>query len=66
MAVYIVDIVIMVFDYAEQNGYLKIWIRWLLGKMSMGAGLGALHFFGHLKKALKLLISVRMSPLAIL
>ena len=32
--------------------------------MSVGGGLGALHFFGHLKKALELLISVRMSPLA--
>ena len=30
----------------------------------MGWGLVALHFFGHLKRALELLISVRMSPLA--
>ena len=32
--------------------------------MSMGGGLGALQFFGHLKRALELLISVRMSLLA--
>ena len=31
--------------------------------MSVGGGLGALQFFGHLKRALELLISVRMSPL---
>ena len=35
-------------------------------KMSVGGGLGALQFFGHLKRALELLISVRMSPLATL
>ena len=34
------------------------------GKMSVGGGLGALQFFGHLKRALEPLISVRMSPLA--
>ena len=32
--------------------------------MSMGGGLFALQFFGHLKRALELFISVRMSPLA--
>ena len=32
------------------------------GKNSVGGGLGALQFFGHLKRALELLISVRMSP----
>ena len=31
-------------------------------KMSVGGGLVALQFFGHLKRALELLISVRMSP----
>ena len=31
--------------------------------MSVGGGLGARQFFGHLKRALELLISVRMSPL---
>ena len=30
----------------------------------VGGGLGALQFFGHLKRALELFISVRMSPLA--
>ena len=35
-------------------------------KMSLGGGLGALQFFGHLKRALELLISVRMSPIAML
>ena len=54
----------MVFDYAEQNGFLKILICWILKKMSMGGGLFALQFFGHLKRALELFISVRMSPLA--
>ena len=44
------DIVNMVFDYVEQNGYLKIWIRWIWEKMSMGGGLGALQFFWSLKK----------------
>ena len=34
------------------------------GKMSVGGGLGALQFFGHLKRVLELLISVRMSPSA--
>ena len=33
-------------------------------KMSVGGGLGALQFFGHLKRALELFISVKMSPLA--
>ena len=32
--------------------------------ISVGGGLGALQFFGHLKRALELFISVRMSPLA--
>ena len=43
-------IVIMIFDYAEQNGYLKILIRWLWEKMSVGGGLDALQFFWSLKK----------------
>ena len=29
--------------------------------MSVGGGLGALEFFGHLKRVLELLISVRMN-----
>ena len=33
-------------------------------KMSVGGGLGTLQIFGHLKRALELLISVRMSPIA--
>ena len=44
----------MVLYYAEQNGYLEILIRWLWEKMSVGGGLGALQFFGHLKKALEI------------
>ena len=47
------DIIIMVFDYAEQNGYLKILIRWLWEKNSVGGGLGALQFFWSLKKGTK-------------
>ena len=31
--------------------------------MSVGGGLGALQFFGSLKRALEILIFVRMSPL---
>ena len=35
------------------------------GKMiRVGGALGALKFFGHLKRALELFISVRMSPFA--
>ena len=33
-------------------------------KTGVGGGLGAHPFFGHLKRALELLISVRISPLA--
>ena len=32
--------------------------------MSVGGGLGAHQFFGHLKRELELLISISMSPLA--
>ena len=32
-------------------------------KMILGGGLDNLQFFGHLKRALEFLISVRMSPL---
>ena len=32
--------------------------------IGVGGGLGTLQFFGHLKRALELFISVRMSPLA--
>ena len=32
--------------------------------MSVGGSVAALQFFGHLKKALELLISVKMNPLA--
>ena len=31
-------------------------------RLSVGGGLGVLQFFGHLKRALELFISVRMSP----
>ena len=34
--------------------------------MSVGGSLCALQFFGHLKRALELLVSVRISPLATL
>ena len=33
-------------------------------EISVGGGLGALQFFGHLKRTLELFILVRMSPLA--
>ena len=42
----------------------KFWSVDFEEKMSMGGGLGALQIFGHLKRALELFISVRMSPLA--
>ena len=32
--------------------------------ISVGGGLGALQFFGHLKRTLELFIAVRVSPLA--
>ena len=32
--------------------------------MSVGGGVGAVQFFGHLKRALELFITVRMSPFA--
>ena len=35
-----------------------------LGKNERGRGLGALQFFGHIKRALELLISASMNPLA--
>ena len=44
------DVVIMVFDYAEQNGYLKFWSADFSKRMSVGGGLGALQFFWSLKK----------------
>ena len=37
-----------------------------LEKMSVGGGLGALNFFGHLKGALELFISIKLRPLATL
>ena len=45
------DIVIMVFDYAEQNGLSKNFDPLTLEKeLSVGGGLGALQFFWSLKK----------------
>ena len=41
----------------------EFWSTDFWEKMSVGGGLGALQFFLSLKKALELLISVRMSPL---
>ena len=43
---------------------LEFWSGDFREKMSMSVegGLGAHKFFGHLKRALELLISVRMSP----
>ena len=58
-------IVIRPINYAEQNGYLKILIGQFWEKGVVGGGLVALQFSGDLKKALELLISVRMSPLPI-
>ena len=43
-------IVNMVFDYAEQNGYLKIWIRWLWKKNERGRGPRCPPIFWLLKK----------------
>ena len=60
------NIVVGFFDYAEQNGCIKMakW-RWFWEKLRVEGGLVALQFLDHLKGALKLLISVRMNPLAI-
>ena len=51
-------------SHPKRQSYLEILIRWLWEKMRFGGGLGALRFFGHLRRTLELLISVRMSPLA--
>ena len=59
------DIVVLSFNYTEQNGYLKISFRLLWGEMSVGGVQLLSNLFGHLKRALELLISVRMSPLPI-
>ena len=56
-------IVISFFDYAEQSGYIKVLICWLWEKHSVERGLVAPQFFGRLKRALELLIFVRMIPL---
>ena len=58
-------IVIRPFNYAEPNGYLKIVIGWFGKEGGIGGGLVALKFFGHLKKASELTISVQMSPFPI-
>ena len=41
----------------------KFWSGDSWEKMIVGGGLGALQFFGHFKRALELLISVKMSPI---
>ena len=40
----------------------EFWFGDFWEKMSVGGGLGALQFVGHLKRALELLVSIRMSP----
>jgi len=44
------DIIIRFFDYAEQNGYLKILSGDFGKKMSVGGGMGTVQFCGSLKK----------------
>ena len=53
-----------VFDYVEWNGSLEFWSGDCGKIISVGGGLDTFQFFGHLKRALELFISVRMSPLA--
>jgi len=48
------------FNYFDQNGYLKIFIRPFWRKRL--EGLLPSNLFGHLKLTLELLISIRMSP----
>ena len=47
------DMVTRLFDYPEQNGNLKILIRWLWQKMIVGGGQVALQSFWSLKKGIK-------------
>jgi hypothetical protein len=46
---------IVPFNYTEQNDYLKILIRQLLGKKSVGGGLATLQYFWSLKKGTRAL-----------
>ena len=50
----------------KEKFYLKILIRRFWEKSVVGGGLVALQFFGPLKRALVLFISVIMSPLEVL
>ena len=53
-------VVILFFNYTEQNDYLQILIKYFWGKIWMGRGQFPSDLFGHFKRALKLLILVRM------
>ena len=53
------------FNYAEQNGYIKVLISLIWKKRGVRQGLTALQYFSRLNRAQQLLISVRMSPLSI-
>ena len=48
------DVVFRFFNYAEQNGYLKILIGCHCEKISVGRHFITLHFYAHLKRALQL------------
>ena len=49
------------FNYAKENDYFKILIGQLWGKRGVGGWLPS-NLFGHLKRALKLSISVQIHP----
>ena len=63
-------------SHSQRHSYYGFWLcgtKWLSQnfdlltlekKWAWEGGVGALQFFGHLKRALELFISVRMSPLA--
>ena len=53
--------VIQPFNYAEQNGYLKILIGQFWEKIAWEEAYLPSNIFGHLKRELELLISVQMS-----
>ena len=59
------DTVIRFFEYAKRNGYLELFYPMTFGKNERGRGPSFPPIFRSLKRALKLLIFARMSPLTI-
>jgi len=59
-------IVIRPLNYVEQNGYLKILVGCLWGKIGLRGGELPSNLSGHIKRVLELSIFVQMSRLLIL